>query len=61
LRIDAIMQRHVPDLNPDIATERPSGNGNFVAISYTIIARSREQIIALVGDLTSAEGVMMVI
>jgi uncharacterized protein len=61
LHIDAIVQRHVPDLNPDIATERPSGNGNFVAISYTIVARSREQVIALVQDLSAAEGVMMVI
>jgi putative lipoic acid-binding regulatory protein len=61
LRIDAIVQRHVPDLNPDIARERPSGNGNFIAISYTIVARSREQVIALVEELAAAEGVLMVI
>lgn len=60
-RIDAIMQRHVSDLTPGLASERPSANGNFVAISYLIVARSREQVIALVGELAAAEGVMMVI
>lgn len=59
--IDAIVSKHVPDLNLDLSSERPSGNGNFVAISYSIVARSREQVVALVQDLTAAEGVMMVI
>ena len=60
-RIDAILQRHAPDIDVASGSERPSGNGNFIAISYVIVARSREQVVALVGELSTAEGVMMVI
>jgi putative lipoic acid-binding regulatory protein len=60
-RIDSIVLRHVPDVTPERISERPSGQGNFVSITYMIIARSREQIVALVQDLAAADGVMMVI
>ena len=60
-RIHAIMIQHVPDVETDRISERLSENGNFLSISYTIVARSREQVIALAKDLTSAEGVLMVI
>ena len=61
LHIDAIVQKHVPDPDPDRGAERPSGNGNFIAVSYTIVARSREQVVALVTELSATEGVVMVI
>ncbi len=60
-RIDAVILRHVPDVTPERISERPSGQGNFVAITYIIIARSREQIVALVQELAATDGVMMVI
>lgn len=60
-RIDAVMLRHVTDLAPHRIGERASGQGNFVSITYTIVARSREQVIALVTELAATEGVMMVI
>ena len=60
-RIDAVVQRHVPDLEPARIGERSSGQGNFVSITYTIVARSREQVVALVTELSTTEGVVMVI
>jgi uncharacterized protein len=60
-RIDAIMLRHAPDLDHLRTQERPSGKGNFVSITYVIVARSREQVIALATELAAADGVVMVI
>jgi uncharacterized protein len=60
-RIHAIFIRHVPNVETDRITERLSENGNFVSISYIIVAESREQIIALATDLKAAEGVLMIL
>jgi putative lipoic acid-binding regulatory protein len=60
-RIHAIVVRHAPDVDPDGVTERLSANGNFLSVSYTIRALSREQVIALAGDLKACELVMMVL
>jgi hypothetical protein len=60
-RIDAVVLRHVPDITAERISERASGAGNFMSITYLIVARSREQIIALVEELASSEGVVMVI
>jgi putative lipoic acid-binding regulatory protein len=59
--IHAIVLRHVPGVETDRISERLSENGNFLSISYMIRAESREQVVALARDLTSAEGVLMVI
>jgi hypothetical protein len=60
-RIHAIVLKHAPDVETDRITERLSENGNFLSISYTIVAQSREQVVALVRDLTATDGVLMVI
>jgi putative lipoic acid-binding regulatory protein len=60
-RIDVVVGMHVPDLDPARISERASGAGNFTAITYTIVAQSREQVTALVAALAAAEGVLMVI
>jgi len=60
-RIHAVVIQHAPDVETDRISERLSENGNFLSISYTIVARSREQVIALAKDLTATEGVLMVI
>ncbi|MEJ1966013.1 MAG: DUF493 domain-containing protein [Gammaproteobacteria bacterium] len=60
-RIHALMLKHVPNVETDRITERLSENGNFLSISYMIVAESREQVVALAKDLTSAEGVLMVL
>lgn len=60
-RTDEIMARHVPDLDQSKTTERLSGNGNFVSISYSIRATSREQVVALATELSACEEVMVVL
>jgi putative lipoic acid-binding regulatory protein len=59
--IHALVLKHVPNVETDRITERLSENGNYLSISYMIRAESREQIVALAKDLTSAEGVVMVL
>jgi putative lipoic acid-binding regulatory protein len=60
-RVHAIMLQHAPSLDPDRITERLSENGNFLSISYLLVAESREQIEALVADLKSCEGVLLIL
>jgi putative lipoic acid-binding regulatory protein len=60
-RVHAIMIRHAPNLDPDRVSERLSENGNFLSISYTIRAESREQVVALATDLKALEGVLMIL
>jgi hypothetical protein len=60
-RVDAVFARHVHDLSADRIRERDSAEGNFVSITYSIVARSREQVTALVQELVATEGVLMVI
>jgi uncharacterized protein len=60
-RVHAVMLRHAPNLDPDRVSERLSENGNFLSISYTIVAESREQVIALATDLKACEGVLMIL
>jgi putative lipoic acid-binding regulatory protein len=42
-------------------TERLSEKGNFLSISYVIVAQSREQVSALAADLAACELAMMVL
>lgn len=60
-RVHGIVIRHAPDVDAARISERLSGGGNFLSISYVIRATSREQIVALAGELQSCELVLMVI
>jgi putative lipoic acid-binding regulatory protein len=60
-RIHAVVLKHAPNVETDRISERLSENGNFLSISYTIRAESREQVTALATELTATEGVIMVI
>ena len=60
-RVHAIMLQHVPGLNPTQVSERLSENGNFLSISFFIVAESREQVVALVTALKACDGVMMIL
>ncbi len=60
-RVHAVMLRHAPQLDQNRVTERLSENGNFLSISYVIIAESSEQVVALVNDLKATEGVLTMI
>jgi len=60
-RIHAIVLKHVPNFDADRITERLSEQGNFLSISYTIVAESREQVTALATELAAAPDVLMII
>ena len=60
-RIHAVVLRHSPELESERVSERLSGNGNFLSISYQLIAKSREQIEALIEELKACDGVMMLL
>lgn len=50
-----IMNRHVPDLGEGAVKMRESSKGNYVSITVTIKARSREQLDAIYMELSSCE------
>lgn len=57
---DAILSKHVPDLDSSRTRERLSANGNFLSITYTIQAVSAEQVSALAAELTACESILLV-
>jgi uncharacterized protein len=59
--LDAVVRAHAPDLSEDQISERESTQQHFIAITYTINAQSREQVVALANALQSVKGVMMLI
>lgn len=56
-----IMHRHVPDLGEGAVRTRQSRNGNYLSITVTIQARSREQLDAIYMELTSCEHIVFAI
>ena len=60
-RVHAIVLRHAPALSAERVSARLSANGNFLSISYLLPATSREQVEALVAELKSCDGVMMLL
>ena len=60
-RVHAVVLRHAPTLESERVSERLSGQGNFLSISYTLFAESREQVEALTAELKACDGVLMMI
>mgnify|MGYP003450040390 CR=1 FL=1 len=56
-----VVLRHAPDFDPATVEMRPSKAGNYLSVTVTINARSREQLDALYKDLTGHPMVMMVL
>jgi len=56
-----IMNRHVPDLGEGSVKIRESRNGNYISITVTIQARSRDQLDAIYMELTSCEHIVFAI
>jgi uncharacterized protein len=54
-----IIERHVGKLDDDRIRTRTSGDGNFLALTYTITAESREQLDAIYRELTACKAVVM--
>jgi hypothetical protein len=60
-RIDHIVTQHAADLDHRLTSERASAQANFISITYTIRATSREQIIQLTAALQASDDVIMLI
>ena len=54
-----IVRRHAPDLGEGAITTRSSRNGNYVAVTVTITAESRQQLDNIYLELTSHDRVTM--
>ncbi len=54
-----IIERHAGKVEETSVRSRASGDGNFVALTYTVRATSREQLDALYRELTACEAVLM--
>jgi putative lipoic acid-binding regulatory protein len=56
-----IVRKHVPDLGEGAVRTRPSGKGNYLAITVTFEAHSREQLDNLYRELHACEHVSMLL
>jgi putative lipoic acid-binding regulatory protein len=55
----AIIERHAGPIPESSVRVRTSGDGNFVALTYTVMAKSREQLDAIYRELTACKLVLM--
>lgn len=55
----AIIERHAGQLPADRIRERASGDGTFLAITYTVLARDQPQLDAIYTELTACKSVLM--
>jgi uncharacterized protein len=56
-----IVQKHAGHIDAANIEERPSKDGNYLSLTCTFSAQSREQLDALYRELTSCERVMIVL
>ncbi len=56
-----IVQKHVGPIDPANIEERPSKDGNYLSLTCTFKAQSRQQLDALYRELTSCEKVLIVL
>jgi uncharacterized protein len=54
-----IVERHTGPLGDERVKTRTSGDGNFLALTYTITAESRGQLDAIYRELTACKAVLM--
>ncbi|HID49245.1 MAG TPA: DUF493 domain-containing protein, partial [Chromatiales bacterium] len=54
-----IVRNHAPDLPDDAVRTRASGKGNYLAITVTLTATSRQQLDNLYRELNALEAVVM--
>ncbi len=56
-----IVQKHAGPIDPARIEERPSKDGNYLSLTCTINATSREQLDDLYRELTSCERILIVL
>lgn len=55
----AIVERHAGPMAESRIKTRTSGDGNFLALTYTVHATSREQLDKIYRELTACKSVLM--
>jgi putative lipoic acid-binding regulatory protein len=55
----AIIERHAGPVADASVKTRTSADGNFLALTYTVIATNREQLDAIYRELTACKSVLM--
>jgi putative lipoic acid-binding regulatory protein len=55
----AIVERHAGLLSDSNVRERASADGNFLAVTYLVIAQSQAQLDAIYRELTACKAVVM--
>jgi putative lipoic acid-binding regulatory protein len=55
----AIIEKHTGPLSDARVKTRTSGDGNFLAITFTVTANSREQMDTIYRELTACKPVLM--
>jgi putative lipoic acid-binding regulatory protein len=55
----AIVERHAGKIVDSSVKTRTSSDGNFLALTYTIVANSREQLDTIYRELTACTAVLM--
>lgn len=55
----AIVRKHAPDLSAAAISNRPSSKGNYIAITVTVNATSKEQLDNIYLELNGHESVVM--
>lgn len=56
-----VVQKHAPDFDPSTLEMRASKEGNYLSVTATVNASSREQLDALYRDLTAHPMVQIVL
>lgn len=54
-----IVSKHAPEITENAINTRPSGQGNFISVTITIKATSRQQLDNIYLELTAREEVLM--
>jgi putative lipoic acid-binding regulatory protein len=59
--VASIVRRHARDLGEDAIRITTSAQGNYVSVTVTVNATSREQLDAIYMDLTACDDILMVL
>lgn len=59
LLVEEIVNKHVTDLSENAVKTRPSAKGNFISVTVTVKATSRDQLDNIYRELTAREEVLM--
>jgi putative lipoic acid-binding regulatory protein len=56
-----IVEKHTGPIDPAGVEERPSKNGNYIGLTYTVLAQGQQQLDDLYRELTSCKAVLVVL